>query len=222
MWMAELATRSGLSVATIKYYLREGLLPAGEATGATRARYDENHVRRLRLIRALTEVAGLSLDTVRQVLAGIDGAGSWHEAVGSAHTRLGGAGEEDTGPTQASLARVDAMLARQGWQLAPGHPNARVLARALDTLDGLDHPASDTLLDLYAAAMRPVAAHEVLAVRETVGSDEHAVEESVEAAVIGTLLQEPLLLAIRRIAQENVSRALDEEAAGFETRPPER
>jgi DNA-binding transcriptional MerR regulator len=62
MWMAELAARSGLSVATIKFYLREGLLPPGEATGATRSRYDESHVRRLRLIRALTEVAGLRLE----------------------------------------------------------------------------------------------------------------------------------------------------------------
>ena len=59
MWMAELATRSGLSVPTIKYYLREGLLPAGVATGATRAVYDETHVHRLRLIRALTDVAGI-------------------------------------------------------------------------------------------------------------------------------------------------------------------
>jgi len=218
MWMAELAARSGLSVATIKYYLREGLLPPGEAAGATRARYDVTHVRRLRLIRALTEVAGLSLDTVRQVLEGIDSAGSWHQAVGSAHTRLAGSGDDGAGPTAASLARVDAMLARQGWELAPDHPNARVLARALDVLDGLDHPASDTLLDLYAAAMRPLAAHEVLAVRRVGsdrpgGSDEPPVEASVEAAVIGTLLQEPLLLAIRRIAQENISRELDEDEA---------
>lgn len=207
MWMAELAARSGLSVATIKFYLREGLLPPGEATGATRSRYDESHVRRLRLIRALTEVAGLRLETVRQVLEGIDGAGSWHEAVGSAHTRLGAPLEDEAMASAASLARVDALMARQGWQLAAGHPQARLLARALDVLEDLGHPASDLLLDLYANAMRPIAAHEVLAVRELEGAD---VERSIEAAVIGTLLQEPLLLGIRRIAQENVSRELDE------------
>jgi DNA-binding transcriptional MerR regulator len=208
MWMAELSARSGFSVATIKYYLREGLLHPGEATGATRTRYDESHVHRLRLIRALTEVAGLRLETVRQVLEGIDGARSWHEAVGSAHTRLGGPTDDDSPPSPASLSRVDALLARQGWQLAPGHPQARMLARALDALDGLDHPVGDTLLDLYAATMRPIAAHEVLAVRDP---DVPEVERSVEAAVIGTLLQEPLLLGIRRIAQENVSRRLDED-----------
>jgi hypothetical protein len=34
-------------------------------------------------------------------------------------------------------------------------------------------------------------------------------EASAEAAVVGTLLQEPVLLAVRRIAQENASRELD-------------
>lgn len=202
MWMAELATRSGLSVPTIKYYLREGLLPTGTATGATRASYSEEHVRRLRLIRALTEVAGLRLETVRQVLEGIDGAGSWHEAVGSAHTRLGSPGTDAAPPSAASAARVEDLLERQGWELGPDHPQAAVIARTLDALDELEHPVGDDLLDLYAAAMRPVAEHEVGAVRS---SD---VEASAEAAVIGTLVQEPLLLAIRRIAQENVSRTL--------------
>lgn len=207
MWMAELAARSRLSVATIKFYLREGLLPPGEATGATRSRYDESHVRRLRLIRALTEVAGLRLETVRQVLENLARAGTWHEAVGSAHTRLAMPHDDEAPPSAASLARVDALMARQGWDLAAGHPQARLLARALDVLDDLGHPASDLLLDLYANALRPIAAHEVLAVRE---SEEADIERSIEAAVIGTLLQEPLLLGIRRIAQENVSRELEE------------
>ena len=200
MWMAELASRSGVSVATIKYYLREGLLHPGEATGATRSRYDDSHVRRLRLVRALTEVAGLRLETVRQVLEGIDAARSWHDAVGSAHLRLGAAGDDTAAPSEQALARVSAFLTRQGWELGRDHPQVAVIARTLDTLDGLEHPVGDDLLDLYAAAMRPVAQHEVASVR---GVDRDA---GIEAAVIGTLVQEPLLLAIRRIAQENVSR----------------
>ena len=202
MWMAELSARSGLSVPTIKYYLREGLLHPGEATGATRTRYDESHVRRLRLVRALTEVAGLRLDTVREVLAGIERAESWHEAVGSAHTRLA---EVDAGhASEAARARVDAFLERQGWELGAGSPQREVLARALDALEAVGHPVSDTLLNRYADAMRPVAAHEVASIRT---SDREA---SAEAAVVGTLLQEPVLLAVRRIAQENASRAFED------------
>jgi DNA-binding transcriptional MerR regulator len=210
MWMAELAARSGFSVPTIKYYLREGLLHPGEATGATRARYDETHLRRLRLVRALTEVAGLRLETVRQVLEEGHGATSWHEAVGSAHTRLTAA-EGDAAPSAESSARVEALLGRQGWELARDHPQARRLARALDVLEELDHPVSDRLLDLYAAALRPIAEYEVTSTRNAPGPDEQPdVERSVETVVIGTLLQEPILLAIRRIAQENVSRGLHE------------
>jgi DNA-binding transcriptional MerR regulator len=203
MWMAELAARSGLSVATIKYYLREGLLHPGEATGATRTRYDESHVRRLRLVRALTDVAGLRLETVRLVLDGIAGAQSWHEAVGSAHTRLAAASEDQAPATAASSERVDRFLDRQGWDLAPDSAQRQVLARALDALEGVGHPVSDELLNRYADAMRPVAAHEVASVRSP---DREA---SAEAAVVGTLLQEPVLLAVRRIAQENASRALE-------------
>ena len=201
MWMAELAARSGLSVATIKYYLREDLLHKGEASGATRTRYDDSHVRRLRLIRALTDVAGLRLETVRQVLDDIAAADSWHEAVGSAHVRLA---MTDAPPaSDASRQRVDELLDRQGWSLSPDSPQRELLARSLDALAGLDRPVSDELLDLYAEAMQPVAAHEVAAVRSP---DREA---SAEAAVVGTLLQEPVLLAVRRIAQENASRELD-------------
>lgn len=201
MWMAELAARSGLSVATIKFYLREGVLHSGEATGATRAKYDESHVRRLRLVRALTDVAGLRLDTVRQVLGEMEQAESWHEAVGSAHHRL--AATKGPPASEPGRRRVGELLARQGWDLGPDSPHREVLARSLDALDDLEHPMSDELLDLYAEAMRPVARHEVGSVRSP---DREA---SAESAVIGTLLQEPVLLAVRRIAQENASRELE-------------
>jgi hypothetical protein len=141
---------------------------------------------------------------VRLVLAGIDGARTWHEAVGSAHTRLAGPGHDLDPPSEASLERIDRFLDRQGWELAPESAQRQVLARALDALEGVGHPISDELLNRYADAMRPVAAHEVASVRSP---DREA---SAEAAVVGTLLQEPVLLAVRRIAQEIASRELEE------------
>lgn len=205
--MAELADASGLSVATIKFYLREGLLPPGRTLSATRAEYDEAHVRRLRLVRALSEIAGLRLDDVHAVLAAVDDDTlSWHAAVGSAHSRL----SPGTAATSVhSRERVRALLNRHGWALSPQSPHAKVLAHALDSLDGLDHPAGDDLLDVYAAAAISIAEHEVAGVR---ADDRVAATEHV---VVGTLLLEPVLLAIRRIAQENVSlRTRDETAAG--------
>lgn len=197
MWMAELSSRTGLSVPTIKFYLREGLLPAGEATGATRARYDDSHVRRLKLIRALTDVAHLRLDTVRVVLEGVENADSWHDAVGHAHTRLT---PEAAGPSSRSLERVDDLLARTGWKLSAASPHRGALAQALEALEGLDHPVSETLLDAYARALADVAAVELAGMSRDR-------EAAAEHAVIGTLLLEPVILTLRRIAQENVSRS---------------
>ncbi len=200
MWMSELSQRSGLPVATIKFYLRDGLLPPGEATGATRARYDDSHVRRLRLIRALVDVAGMRLDAVRAVLAAVDDdTVSMHEALGSAHTRL----SENAGaapPSPESTTRVEALLKRSRWRVAPGSAHRQALARALDALASLDHEVSDALLDDYVAAMASVAEREVA---DVVADSSR--ETATQRAVIGTLLLEPVLLAIRRMAQENAS-----------------
>lgn len=68
MLISELADRAGLPVGTVKYYLREGLLPPGERTAATRAEYGPDHVERLRLIRVLLGIGGLSVADTRSVL----------------------------------------------------------------------------------------------------------------------------------------------------------
>src|SRR5688572_7441677 len=114
MRLAELAARGGTSVATVKYYLREGLLPAGEAVSATRADYGETHVRRLRLVRALAGVGGLSLEQVREVLAVLDDdrrpAG---QAIAVAHPLL--SREPDDDPSAESRRRVAGLVDRLAW-----------------------------------------------------------------------------------------------------------
>jgi DNA-binding transcriptional MerR regulator len=196
--MAELSARSGLPVPTIKFYLREGLLPAGAAVGATRARYDETHLQRLRLVRALVEVAQLRLDVVRAVLDDIDHARTRHEAIGSAHQRLSPAVDHEA--SEDSLRAVDELLERNGWTLLPRCSNRQALARALDAMAGLGHPVGPALLDAYARALSEAAEVEL----DQLDAEDRAT--AVEHAVIGTLLLEPVLLTIRRIAQQNVSR----------------
>ncbi len=49
MQVSQLSTASGVSVATIKYYLREGLLHPGPKLTERLAEYDESHLRRLGL-----------------------------------------------------------------------------------------------------------------------------------------------------------------------------
>jgi len=202
MWMSELSSHSGLPVPTIKYYLREGLLPPGEAVGATRSRYDESHVRRLRLVRALTDVAGMRLEDVRRVLSALeDPTLSWHEAIGSAHTRLSPV-STTTGDAE-DVERIEAMLARHDWVLDEHSPHRDALAGALTSLRTLGHPPSDALLDVYAEAVTAISELEVA----TVDPVDRAA--AAEHAVVSTLLLEPVLLTLRRIAQENASRRRD-------------
>lgn len=198
MWMAELAARGGTPVPTVKYYFREGLLPAGERVGATRARYDESHVQRLRLIRALVEVAGMGLGDVRDVLAAVDAEiehGDGVLALGAAHGALSRAPEVP--PSAEAQARVSALIDTRGWQLRPDHPHAQALAAAIDSLDAAGQPLDDEALTIYADAMAHVAAHEV---DRTLTQERRA---AVVYAVTGTVLAEPALLALRRMAHQD-------------------
>ena len=71
MRISELSTRSGVPVPTIKYYLREGLVPEGVRSSPTQAEYDDVHLQRLRVIRALVG-SGVSVAETRKVLAALD------------------------------------------------------------------------------------------------------------------------------------------------------
>lgn len=197
MQMSELSTRSEVAVATVKFYLREGLLPPGVATSATRATYDEGHVRRLRLIRALADVGGLRLDQIRAVLAAVDDTQtSLHEALGRAVMPLNTGSE----PDPSARRRVNRFVRRWKWRVRADSSTRDALARALSVLDSLEQPVSDEMLDRYAEAMHSVAESEVAALP----TDSR--EDTIHRAVVGTLLVEPVLFALRRMAQEEASR----------------
>src|SRR5687768_16483600 len=86
MRIAELSRVSGVPVATIKFYLRDRLLPEGRRTSPNQAQYEDTHVQRLRLIRALVGVGGLSLAAAREVLTQIDEpTGLTLDLLGTAH-----------------------------------------------------------------------------------------------------------------------------------------
>ena len=72
MTLSELAEAANLPVATVKYYLREGLLPPGTPVTRTRADYSAGHLDRLRLVRALVDAAGLSIADARRIVAVVD------------------------------------------------------------------------------------------------------------------------------------------------------
>ena len=197
MWISELARRADVPVATVKFYLREGLLPSGQATGATRAVYDQEHVRRLRLIRALVDVGGLSLADVRRVLDAVeDETAPLHDVLGTVQAALAQPGPE---PSEQSRARVDGLVATLGWQVREESTNRDTLARALDALEDVGEPLSDEALADYAHALAGIAALEV----PTIDVASH--EVAVRQVVVRTVLIDPVLLTLRRMAHEDFS-----------------
>ncbi|MER5804008.1 MerR family transcriptional regulator [Streptomyces mirabilis] len=199
MRMSELSRLSGVSVTTIKYYLREGLLPAGRQLSATQAEYDGNHLRRLRLIRALTGVRGLSVSTAREVLGALaEHTGDTHRLLG---LTLGSIGPvEDSAEDSADLAEVDALVGELGWDVHESAPARATLAETLGSLRGLGVPLDQGALVPYARLAERTAA---LDLDQLDGIDDPL--ELAERALLLTVLLEPALMALRRMAQENES-----------------
>ena len=73
--IGELARSAGVSIPTVKYYLREGLITAHRKTGRTMAWYDAGLVPRIRAIRELQHDRFLPLAVIRQALDQTAGAG---------------------------------------------------------------------------------------------------------------------------------------------------
>ena len=67
--MKQLAEASGVSAATIKHYLREGLLPEPVKTSRNMAYYPPEFVERIRLIKQLQEERFMPLKVIRELLA---------------------------------------------------------------------------------------------------------------------------------------------------------
>ena len=206
MRISELSEATGVPIPTIKFYLRERLLPPGRPLAANQADYDAQHVRRLRLIRALVDVGDLPLGTVRQVLDAVDDPGlPMHDALSVAHRRLGPelAGTDDPAVVEARR-DVDAFLEQLGWEVAADSPGRDELALALATLRRLEWPnAGVELFEHYARIADRLATREV---RRTTPSGASRTE-AMERVVIGTVVFDAVFSALRRLAHERQSAA---------------
>jgi DNA-binding transcriptional MerR regulator len=207
MRLAELSERSGVATATIKYYLREGLLPPGRQVNATTAEYDEGHLRRLRLVRAMIQVGRVPVATVREVLGHVD-----DDSLGRT-IRLGAAlwalpqvpePDADDEHVRAAHREAEELLRTLGWQnarlLTTISPAYRSLVVAVAALRRLGYDWGPELLVSYARLMHQAAVLDLDFV-ETRASE----AERIETAVLGAILVEPMLQALHRLAQEEES-----------------
>jgi DNA-binding transcriptional MerR regulator len=202
MRIGDLSKRSGVSVPTIKFYLRDGLLPPGELTSPNQAQYGEEHVQRLSLIRALLDIGGLTVAAAREVLAAIDEPDiPLHKMFGVAQCSIAPPATQPDGAELAgSEARIAAMLERRGWQAKPDNPSWHTAAEVLATLRRLGFPDNDEWLEAYGTAAEIIAAADVTATVSVFTR-----ESMVQALVVGTLLGDALFSALRRLAHEDAS-----------------
>ncbi len=117
--MKQLAEASGVSAATIKHYLREGLLPEPVKTSRNMAYYPPEFVERIRLIKQLQEERFMPLKVIRELL------------------------EEDPGRAEALLELGDRLLER-----ALAGEDERISAADVRNLYGVPQDALDRLAEL--------------------------------------------------------------------------
>ncbi|MDP9797418.1 DNA-binding transcriptional MerR regulator [Catenuloplanes nepalensis] len=217
MRVAELSRRTGVPVPTIKFYLREGVLPPGELTSPNQASYDEGHVRRLRLVRAMLEVGRLPIATIREVLREVDDK-DLHGRLGRTLYPLAGVKEnEPASPAlAAAMTDVDALIARWGWRIDPVSPGRRRLAEVMLTFRELDVAYLMTEIDRYAQAAEMIAESDLRGI-----ATERTADDVVTGAVIGTVVGDALQAALRRLAHEHTSpRFFGEDADAGAARNP--
>lgn len=99
--MSELAALADVPPASIKFYIKEGLLPAPIKTSRNMAYYDESFVARIRFIKTLQTRHFLPLRVIREILSETNGNGSMAEAEALLELKgslLGRANGESTDP----------------------------------------------------------------------------------------------------------------------------
>lgn len=210
MKISELSRRSGVPLATVKFYLRERLLPAGAASGPNKADYGPEHLRRLALIRTLKDVGGLSIAQLRQVIAVVEQpeASVWH-ALGTGIDALSGperpepATDDEAAERARAESELDALLAARGWRVRPGAAARAALVDAVVALRQVLDPAMPiSALDGYARAAEGLAAAEIAHTADRMTGD---ATEALQAAIAGTVLFEPVIVALRRLALEHLA-----------------
>jgi DNA-binding transcriptional MerR regulator len=206
MRMAELSARSAVPIPSIKLYIREGLLPAGTHTAKNQARYTTAHLEQLQLIRSLRDVLDMPLAQIARVVAAQAGTGhdrvqhGLDAAVPRQATAIVGTAEQEH-----AWKALQPVMRKLGWRSSRDAVAVQDTLRALVAIAaGLNAAVTPEVIARYAKVAQDIAAFEI-----PDDWDPSATPEgSLRYAVLGTLLFEPLILALRRIAHGERSAAL--------------
>lgn len=200
MKLKDLAGATDTSTASIKYYIRLGILAPGAKKNATTAVYQHSHVERLELIAALRRIVGASIEDISRLTALIDDPDvpflrimkeAQEIASGIAQTPATGGG---TGA--AVTERVAVVMTQHDWPDV--NSTARLaLERVLTEMAALGLSPSDDYLRRVATAMNAIG----MADLQMSGSRDRIAMQ----VAVGTHSYARLVLAVLRLSQTSQS-----------------
>ena len=228
MLLSELAAASGTTVASIKYYRREGLLPPGERVTATRQEYGQAHLERLQLIQVLREVADASIARIGLLTAILDDPGQpVIRALAAAQTIAlglddpeepaergrtddrGDHGGEEPAEQPGEHPSILPLLEHLGWPDVDSAPR-RALDQLLHSLDSWGAPTHAPMLQRYAEPMAEIARADVawmqdLPTPDGDGPPPASDDVLVMRAVAGTIAYDRLVQLLRALGHTSFS-----------------
>lgn len=215
MKISELAATTRTTLPTLKFYLREGLLMPGVSVSRTRAEYGDEHVERVRLLQTLSQLPGFSYPLLKEIFGLVtDERLSLGDRVERALHHLPPA-EDHLAPAR-DLAPLREVGAALGFAVRDGSAAAARLAAALDAAEAVGMGCSTEQLRGYWQHVRDIAAVEVAGMQSRPDD-----ASAAQYAVVGTAIFEPVILALRRMAHEELFTArLEGDRSPTEGDPP--
>lgn len=195
MQLSELSEQSGVTPASIKYYLREGLLPAGDAIHATRAEYSARHLERLELIQALRRIVGLSIGQIQTLLKMADDGVPRLDLLAAVQRMVLKLDNYTTAGGGESGAAVDAVVLLRGWPDVPSDARNALNAH-FEFMAALGIHVSEEALETYSRAMDDVAGFDIAAT-----SAPESIDRLILTAAVGMHAHSQLLLRLLALAQ---------------------
>lgn len=200
--ISDLTTLSGVPIATIKYYLREGLLPPGRRLTPRLAEYDDTHVRRLALLRILRDVGHVPIDRLKGLVDATTRPGVIHELFRAAADAMAPRAPAGGELRQFTRQFADQIIEQAGWsQVRRDAPDRDNLAAALEQVATYDtHPRDPAELTPYVRFADEIARYEI-------GHLDDSKDRTglLEEMVVGQVVFGEILAILRRLAEEHHS-----------------
>ena len=198
MKLGEVARSAGTSTTAIKFWIREGLLPAGELRNRTTAVYGVQHLERIALIQMMRSELGATISEIKALTTLIDDAASGPiDVMRACQLIMSGPHLEDT--EQRFTEQVQETIDRAGWPSIPSVA-ARALAAALATSARAGFVYDTDQLVKYAQALDPLADQDISAIRPDATLDVLAHNMLVASAA-----QNRLFAAMNQLAHTSVA-----------------